>query len=51
MLSSVSNELAPCEHRDLDSGDPPAVVHVISLFNTQELYFRNCPILLTSYEF
>ena len=41
----------PCEHRDLDSGDPHAVVHVILLLNTQELYCRICPIPLKNYKF
>ena len=49
--SSISAEVGQCEHRGAGKADQPAVVHVISLFNTQELYFRNCPILRTCYEF
>ena len=49
--SSISAEVGQCEHRGAGKADPPAVVQVISLFNTQELYFRNCPILRTFYVF
>ena len=49
--SSISGEVGHCEHRGAGKADPPAVVHVISLFNTQELYFRNCPVLLMNYKF